>query len=129
MHWKQVCLVAQTFAAAKRCSYSARYPIVTVYDDAAASALDRPVLPTQRLTIVPSLVKPSAAPQESWLVRLPPTPGRRAVYFPPVCDPGALRLTLEKAWVANGGGEGNRIHRFSRSGEVDSHASHSSQLT
>ena len=98
MNWKQVCLVAQTFAAAKNCPYVARYPIITMYDEGPHSVLRQFLIPPQKLTVFPNSTK------TSWLVRLAPTRLRPKLYFPAVCTPEALRRTLEKAWHTDDAG-------------------------
>ncbi len=87
MDWKQVCLTAQLFAAARHAPMSLHEPTLLMY----RTNSHRLFLPT-KLSILPNFHKSG-----SWYVRNTGL-GGPPVYFPPVECSDRLMETLEVAW-------------------------------
>jgi hypothetical protein len=88
MDWKQVCLTAQLFAAARHAPMSMHEPTLLMY----RTNGHRLFMPS-KLSILPNFNA-----EGSWYVRNTGLDGGPPVYFPPVDESGALMETLEIAW-------------------------------
>ena len=103
MHWKQVCLVAQSFTATKPlATWTKCEPIFSIYapvEEGRKGELDSlqsTLPPPPRLQVMPKFI--DFGVEGAWLVRRAGMRAGRPIYFPAVNTMEGLRDVLESAW-------------------------------